>query len=114
MPSADFERTKQFYAQLKFLTAYEYPVEGYLILCRDKVELHFFRSPEHKAETSDHGVFVRVEDANVLSSEFQTLNLPAEGIPSVTTADNKPWGICELAVFDPDGNLLRMGHILDD
>lgn len=111
LPSSDFERTKRTYALLGFRAAFEYPESGYLILDRDDVELHFFKSPKHVAETSDHGVFVRVNDANALSAEFQALDLPETGFPSFGKAEDKPWGICELTIFDDDGNLLRMGHI---
>ena len=113
LPSSDFEKTKRFYTQLNFRFGSEYPEEGYLILHRDQIELHFFRSPDHVAENSDHAVFIRVEDARILSDEFQALGLPDSGIPSIGKAEDKPWGICELAVFDPDNNLLRMGHIIE-
>ncbi|WP_125933034.1 bleomycin resistance protein [Kiloniella majae] len=113
LPSSDFETTKKFYSDLGFEFGSEYLEEGYLILHRDKIELHFFKSPQHVAETSDHGVFVRVDDASVLSNEYKALNLPVEGIPRFTEAENKPWGICELAVIDTDGNLIRVGHIMD-
>ncbi len=113
LPSSNFERTKQFYTLLGFRTAYEYPENGYLILDRDDVELHFFAAPQHVAETSDHGVFIRVDDANALSRQFEARDLQKIGIPGFGKAENKAWGICELTIIDVDGNLLRMGHILN-
>ncbi len=112
LPSKDFEETRKFYQFLGFDCAFEYPDEGYLILVRDHVELHFFRAPNHEPEKSDHGAFVRVDDANALSKEFKALGLLADGIPRCGIAEDKPWGICELGIFDTDGNLVRMGHIL--
>ena len=112
LPSTDFERTKLLYARLGFRAAFEYPENGYLILDRDDAELHFFKAPQHVAANSDHGVFVRVDDANALSEEYQALDLPQTGNPSFGKAEAKPWGICELTTIDDDGNLLRMGHIL--
>lgn len=111
-PSSDFERTKEFYSKLGFMVGSEYPEEGYLILYQDKIELHFFKHPENVAETSDHGVFLRVEDANVLSKTYEMLDLPQGGIPRFIAAEDKPWGVCELNIIDPDGTLLRFGHIL--
>jgi len=113
-PSADFERTKAFYAKLGFHVLGEYPEEGYLLLMRDAVEVHFFRSPEHVAASSHHGAYVRLADARLLSQEFEALALPHEGIPRFMPAEDKPWGMCELAIIDPDGHLLRIGHILPD
>jgi hypothetical protein len=85
---------------------------GYMILVRDQVEIHFFSAQGHKgAKHSDHGCFVRVEDANTLSAEFETLKLDDQGAPSFARAEEKPWGVCELVIVDPDKNLLRMGHI---
>lgn len=112
-PSSDFERTKGFYSKLGFEVGSEYPEHGYLILYQDKIELHFFRFAEHVATTSDHGAFLRVEDANVISKSYEVLNLPKEGIPRFIAAEDKEWGICELNIIDPDGNLLRFGHILE-
>ena len=103
MPSTDFDKTIAFYAALGFTVLGVYPDAGYLLLQRDAVELHFFRFEDHVPQTSDHGVYLRVEDANALSVEDAALNLPAE---------DKPWGVCELAIIDPDGNLLRVGHVL--
>ena len=37
--------------------------------------------------------------------------LPKRGIPRMDGIDYKPWGMRELAVFDEDGNLLRVGQV---
>ena len=111
LPSRSFEKTIEFYEPLGFKKMAVFEAEGYLILQREKVELHFFRHLEHIKEQSDHGAFVRVDNAKVLSDQYATLNLASEGIPRVTRAEHKPWGICEFAVVDVDGNLLRIGHI---
>lgn len=112
-PSTDFEITSAFYQQLGFRVAALYEVEGYLILQRDEVELHFNRNNTKDPAKSEYAAFVRVVDARVLSTEFEKLGLPTEGIPRVTGAEDKPWGVCEFAIVDPDGHLLRVGHTLD-
>lgn len=112
-PSRSFAATVAFYERLGFRKVAEFEAEGYLILVCDQVEVHFFRSSDHEPLRSDHGAFVRVDDANRLSQDYAVLGLPTEGVPRVTVAEDKPWGICELAVVDPDGNLLRLGHILE-
>lgn len=112
-PSQNFTTTKAFYKPLGFRVTAEYEAEGYLILMCDSVELHFYRSDPIDPFRSNHSAFVRVDDANELSSEYEKLNLPKEEIPRVTLAEDKPWGICEFAIVDHDGNLLRVGHILD-
>lgn len=113
-PSQDFAVTITFYERLGFRLCFMYEAEGYLIIQRNDVELHFYRANSVDPTLSDHAAFVRVTDAQELSNEFQLIEFPTEGIPRVCKAENKPWGICELAVVDPDGNLLRVGHILND
>jgi len=112
LPSSDFEKTKEFYSQLGFNVGAEYPDQDYLILICDDVELHFFRHPDHVATTSDHGVYLRVQDAHALSNQYEKLALPNKGIPSFVKAEDKPWGVCELVIIDNDGTLLRFGHLL--
>ncbi|MFV2054127.1 bleomycin resistance protein [Aliiroseovarius sp. YM-037] len=112
-PSRDFDTTAGFYENLGFQEVSRYEAEGYLILVRAAVEVHFFRCPGHNPASSDHGAFVRVDDATALSKRFEPKNLPGMGIPRFEKAEDKPWGICELAIIDPDGNLLRMGHIME-
>jgi len=111
-PSSSFKTTSAFYEQLGFRVIALYEKEGYLILERDEVEVHFNRDDSLDPAKSVHSTFVRVTDARELSAEFQQLGLPLEGIPRVTLAEDKPWGICELAIVDPDGHLLRLGHEL--
>ncbi len=111
-PSADFDRTAAFYGELGFSEVARFGENGYLILSRDRVEIHFFSTKGHSAaEHTDHGSFVRVDNAHVLSIEFDALKLAEHGIPRFARAEEKPWGICELEIVDPDNNLLRMGHI---
>lgn len=113
MPSRDFDRTAAFYGDLGFAVGGRYGNDGYLILRRDEVELHFFRYPAHEPETSDHGAYLRVADVAQLSAEIAGLGLPAEGIPRFIPAEEKPWGMMELAILDEDGNLLRAGHPME-
>ncbi|KAJ56394.1 hypothetical protein ACMU_05470 [Actibacterium mucosum KCTC 23349] len=109
-PSRDFERTKDFYAPLGFQLVAEFPAEGYLILANEQVELHFARNPDHVAEISNFSAFVRVDDANALWASYENLGYPRAGIPRITPAELKPWAVCEMAIVDPDGHLLRCGH----
>ncbi|XWN33510.1 MAG: VOC family protein [Devosia sp.] len=113
-PSRDFDATADFYESLGFVEIARFSREGYLILKRDNVEVHFFLHTEHEPAASEHGAFVRVDNADTLSERVAQLELPEKGIPRFVKAELKPWGVCELAIVDPDGNLLRMGHIPGD
>jgi hypothetical protein len=37
---------------------------------------------------------------------------PQKGIPRLDALADKPWGMREFAIIDPDGNLLRIGQTL--
>ncbi|MEM7490142.1 MAG: VOC family protein [Pseudomonadota bacterium] len=110
MPSCDFDATAAFYTSIGFEEVYR--LEGqYLIVNRDRIELHFFLHPTHRPEASDHGAYIRPDDVDAISAEFAALGLPSDhGFPRFMPAEDKPWGMREATVWDPDGNLLRIGQ----
>ncbi|MEM1078864.1 MAG: VOC family protein [Pseudomonadota bacterium] len=110
LPSSDFARTEAFYGQLQFVTQYKQD-DQYLLMNRDAVEIHFFFSADHRPEQSNHGAYVRPENVDAFSAEVSALNLPREeGFPRFWPAEDKPWGMREAVVWDPDGNILRVGQ----
>ena len=56
--------------------------------------------------------YLRPADVDALDAEWAALGLPAAGIPRLVRAEDKPWGMRELALIDPDGNLIRAGQEL--
>lgn len=109
LPSRDFDVTEAFYTRLGFERWYR--DDGYLLMNRDKIEVHFFHHPDHLPEESDHGAYVRPADVDAFSKEMVQLELPAdEGFPRFWPAEDKPWGMREATLWDPDGNLFRIGQ----
>ncbi|KMK65628.1 VOC family protein [Puniceibacterium sp. IMCC21224] len=110
LPSRDFDVTEAFYARLGFATRYKQTGQ-YLLMTHDPVEVHFFAHPAHEAATCDHGAYLRPADVDAFSAEVETLGLPRDGtFPKFMPAEDKPWGMREAALWDPDGNLLRVGQ----
>lgn len=107
LPSRDFAVTRAFWGRLGFACTAEYP--DYLIVQRDGVELHFFLWPDHDPARCYAGAYLRLSDPVALDAEWGPLDLPATGIPRLIRVQDKPWGMRELAVIDPDGNLIRLG-----
>ncbi|MEM1151479.1 MAG: VOC family protein [Pseudomonadota bacterium] len=109
LPSRDLTATKDFYESWGFTAWYD---DGnYLLMNRDQVEIHFFRYPDHVPAQSDHGAYVRPKDVDAISDELAQLNLPSDkGFPRFSAAEDKPWGMREATLWDPDGNLLRIGQ----
>ncbi|NBR89262.1 MAG: VOC family protein [Rhodobacteraceae bacterium] len=107
LPSSDLAATHSFWARLGFNTLSTYP--EYMILAREGVELHFFAAPNHTPEACYAGAYLRLNDPSALDAEWGSLGLPETGIPRLLRIEDKPWGMRELAVLDPDGNLIRLG-----
>ncbi len=108
MPSRNIAATEDFYERLSFFTVFRN--HEYLLMKCDGAEVHFFLHEKHRPEASDHGAYLRPTDVNALSARFEKLGLRRTGIPRFEPAENKPWGMRELVVIDPDGNLLRAGQ----
>jgi catechol 2,3-dioxygenase-like lactoylglutathione lyase family enzyme len=108
----DIGAAETFYASLGFGTKGRWDDLGYLIMHLARVELHFSSRPSLDRFRSDGSVFLRVADARAVHARLAALALPEEGVPRLTTLEEKPWGMLEFALVDPDGNLLRVGQEL--
>ncbi len=113
LPSRDIPATEAFWQRLGFATIYRDDTE-YLLLKREAAEVHFFLHPRLDPKTNDHGAYLRPSDINALDAEWGGLGLPSAGIPRLVRAEDKPWGMRELALIDADGNLIRAGQELPD
>jgi catechol 2,3-dioxygenase-like lactoylglutathione lyase family enzyme len=114
LPARDLDATAAFYARLGFREMGRWP--EYLIVVRDEIELHFFPSADLDPATSIAGCYLRVRDADALHREFAAAGLPPweEGFPCLGEVEATDYGMREFAATDPDGNLLRVGHVVAD
>jgi catechol 2,3-dioxygenase-like lactoylglutathione lyase family enzyme len=103
----DIDETSRFYADLGFTVAV--PAEDYLIVDRDGAEIHFVATPELDPWTSSAMCYLHVDDIDGLLDMWREVGLPVLGIPRLTTAEDKPWGLREAALVDPNGTLVRIG-----
>lgn len=101
LASLNLAETLQFYtAHLGFAALLE--MDNYLILQRDGCELHFWPCNErHIAENTS--CYVRA-NTGVLHADFAARGLQVA--PPVI----QPWGMKEMVVIDPHGNLLKFGE----
>jgi catechol 2,3-dioxygenase-like lactoylglutathione lyase family enzyme len=112
LPCRSPAETAAFYRLLGFEGGPHEFDPSYGILCRGDVELHFFTHKELVPEQSAAGCYIRVLDIERIHHEFSSAQLPRHGIPRMDVLENKPWGLREFAVVDPDGNLLRIGQVV--
>lgn len=103
--SRDVDRSEAFYIRLGF-EVLRHPGYGYLVMRRGKVEIHMtLLDDSHVAENT--ACYVRVDDVAAWHNDMQK-----RGGAKLTELEAKPWGMREFALWDPDGNLIRLGQML--
>jgi len=102
LASLDLDESRDFYvSRLSFRVLRQ--DADYLMLARDGAELHFWLCADrHVAENTS--CYVRTGDCQALFDEFSRRGLALQ--PPVL----RPWGMKELYVIDPHGNLLKFGE----
>ncbi len=114
LPCRDLNQTIRFYGALGFTLVYEQEEpDRYAIVELHGVELHFFVHPDLDPASSIAGCYLRVGDVARVERAWSALGLPAAGVPRLEPASDRSWGMRELALVDPDGNLVRVGQILE-
>ncbi|HLU49490.1 MAG TPA: VOC family protein [Planctomycetota bacterium] len=110
LPSASFDETSRFYGALGFTERGRWPRE-YLILERpDGIELHFWHQPNVDPKRNDVACYVRFDsehEARALYEEWARVPLSAGARLEPPIA--REYGLLELALVDPNGNLVRIG-----
>lgn len=102
LASMNLDESVAFYTErLGFIRAGQY--DDYAMVMRDGAEIHFWlcSNPTVAENTS---CYVRVASTQKLYEEFVQKGLAVDA-PAV-----RPWGMKELYVIDPHGNLLKFGE----
>ncbi len=110
LPTRDINAAAAFWQRIGFVTIFA--DAEYLLMKRDGAELHFWLKPGLDPATNDAGAYARPTELGALDAECRALGLPLTEIPRYIPAADKPWGMRELAIIDPDGNLIRAGQEL--
>lgn len=111
LPSRSLPATLAFYARLGFQG--EIIGGAYAIVVRGPLEIHFFAHPDLDPFASHAGCYLRVSDVDAIYLDFGQAGLPLRGQPRMDRVEDKPWGLREFAVVDEDGNLLRVGQVIE-
>ncbi|MBL7943239.1 MAG: VOC family protein [Flavobacteriales bacterium] len=98
--------TKDFYTtKLGFQVLADY--DGYLIVSKDQVEIHFFAFPALDPAQNYGQVYIRT---NAIESLFADLSANEGLIHPNGHLTTKPWGQREFSILDPDNSLLTFGQ----
>lgn len=113
LPSRSIPATVAFYHRLGFEGGAHDFNSDYAILHRGAVEIHFFKHPTLEPAKSFAGCYIRVLDVQSFFQAVASSKLPSTGIPRMDILEDKPWGLREFALVDLDGNLLRIGEVIN-
>ena len=100
--------TKDFYLnKLGFQEFGNVDYDGYLMVQKDGIQIHFFEFKELDPLENYGQVYIRTDSID----EWYQLALDKKvSIPTLGHLQTKPWGQKEFSVLDPDHNLLTFGQ----
>jgi hypothetical protein len=108
LPMRNKAITKDFYLnKLGFEEFGSIDFEGYLMVQKDDIQIHFFEFKEIDPKENYGQVYIRTDDINkwYQLALDKKINIPDKGHLQI-----KPWGQKEFALLDPDNNLLTFGQ----
>jgi hypothetical protein len=107
LPFINKQLTLDFYiGQLGFQLDADYG--DYVIIHKDRAELHFFAYPTLVPGKSDFMIYLRVDtDIEALYEQWKA-TVPA--LERLGQLELKPWGQKEFPLIDPNGTLLTFGQ----
>lgn len=106
LPMRDIAITKKYYLNtLGFQELADYG--HYLILRKNKIELHFFEFKDLDPRENYGQVYIRTDHIDEL---YQSLIDSKTKIHPNGALETKAWGQKEFALLDPDHNLLTFGQ----
>ena len=108
MPMRNKTATKDFYVnKLGFRNVGSSDYDGYLMVEKDNIEIHFFEFKELEPTGNYAGVYIRT---NSIDSLYQSIVDNKVSIHPNGGLETKAWGQREFALLDPDNNLLTFGQ----
>lgn len=110
LPMRDKAATKEFYInKLGFQQFGRTDYDGYLMVQKDNIQIHFFEFKELDPKENYGQVYIRTDDIDNL---YQSLLDKSLSIHPAGQLHVKPWGQKEFSILDPDNNLLTFGQNL--
>lgn len=110
LPMRDKAKTKDYYMkELGFREIGSVDSDGYLMLQKDEIQIHFFEFKDLDPKENYGQVYVRCND---IDQFYQSLLNQKTSIHPNGHLETKPWGQKEFSLLDPDNNLLTFGQSL--
>jgi hypothetical protein len=110
LPMRDKTVTRDFYInRLGFAELGKEDYAGYLMIQKDRIQIHFFEFKELEPKENYGQVYIRTDNIDQLYQELLSTNVPIHPNGHLNI---KPWGQKEFSLLDPDNNLLTFGESL--
>jgi extradiol dioxygenase family protein len=107
LPMRDNSATRDFYInKLGFQVFGSADHEGYLMVEKDNIQIHFFEFKELDPKDNYGQVYIRTNDIDNLYQSMLDMKISIHPNGSL---QSKPWGQKEFSLLDPDNNLLTFG-----
>lgn len=106
LPSLDIAQSMAFYGALGFDKQNRFG--DYAIVRREAMEIHFWLCDDRRLCESS-GIYLRVSDVEALFARMAPNVVPPARVSAAV--ELRPWGMREFNIWDPHGNLLRIGQI---
>lgn len=108
LPMRNKAITKAYYLnQLGFEEFGNADFDGYLMVQKDQIQLHFFEFKDLNPKENYGQVYIRTDAIDAL---YRSLLDRAVEIHPAGHLATKPWGQKEFSLLDPDHNLLTFGQ----
>jgi hypothetical protein len=107
LPMRNMAATKNFYITQLGFTQLGGDYDGYLMVEKDGIEIHFFEFAALDPKDNYGQVYIRTNDIEGLYKNMLSKQL---SIHPAAPLQIKPWGQKEFSMLDPDNNLLTFGQ----
>ena len=107
LPMRNKAATLAYYMSLGFRQLGNVDYDGYLMVQKDRVQIHFFEFKDLDLKENYGQVYLRTDDIEQLYESILDKKLEIHPNGSLHV---KPWGQKEFSMLDPDNNLLTFGQ----
>jgi hypothetical protein len=109
LPMRNKALTKAFYLDRLNFEIFGGDYEGYLMLQKDHIQIHFFEFRELDPLENYGQVYIRTDD---IEQWYQLALKNKISIPAAGHLQIRPWQQKEFSLLDPDHNLLTFGQFI--
>ncbi|MBL7875031.1 MAG: VOC family protein [Cyclobacteriaceae bacterium] len=110
LPMRNKNVTRDFYIKrLGFANLGSADYEGYLMVEKDSIQIHFFEFKELDPKENYGQVYIRTDNIDELYQKFSDSGV---AIHLNGHLETKPWRQKEFSMLDPDNNLLTFGQAI--